>query len=75
MSTRYYYNYHPLDKLLQEEASPEDIGDQLDAILLELVSHACKDNHYIDQIEEHYYTLRQLRDFFWQVEASEKNKS
>lgn len=61
----YHYNYQALDKLLKEDYDAKEIGNQIDDIMSELVSHASKDDDYRERQEDHHYLLKRLRDIFW----------
>lgn len=65
------YDLSPLDKLLQEDIDPVELGNQLDEIMTDLVSLVSRDDHYpFDQLEWRYHLLRTLRNFFWKIEKS-----
>jgi hypothetical protein len=63
------YNYGALDKLLTEVSTPLELGNQLDEIMHELVSHASNDHGCYIRLEEHYAVLRIMRDIFWRLEV------
>lgn len=63
----HYYDYQALDHLLTDCTDPGQVGNQLDQIMEALTVHASRDGGYHTELEEHYFTLRTLRDIFWKL--------
>ena len=64
------YNYQPLDTLLTDLYDPQEIGNQLDEIMSDLVSHAGKEETYSQVLPVRHNLLKELRDLFWKLKQS-----
>ena len=63
------YNYQSIDHFVQDH-DPEEIGNQLDEIMSDLVSHAGKEESYSQVLPERHTMLKELRDIFWKLKQS-----
>jgi hypothetical protein len=62
-------NYQPLDQLLTEYLDAQSLGNELDAIMNDLVCYAgCDKDYSSHDLECRYHILRLLRDLFWKLE-------
>lgn len=65
-----HYNYEELDKFLQTDHDPKDLGDKLDELMGDLVYVSRNEEDFGKTLSEHHYILRNLRDIFWALEKS-----
>lgn len=61
----YRYNYRALDKFLSSNFDPKELGDQLDELMADLVNVSRNEDDFGNQLSDHHFTLRKLRDIFW----------
>ena len=62
------YNLKALNQLLTDDATPEELGDQMDEIMSDLVTCAGRDDDYPGhELEWKYFILRTLRNIFWEM--------
>ena len=61
----YRYDYRELDRFLVEDHDPQLLGDQLDALMCDLVYVSKDAEDFGRELSDYCYTLRRLRDLFW----------
>lgn len=61
----YSYDYRELDRFLVEDHDPQLLGDQLDALMCDLVYVSKDAEDFGRELSDYCYTLRRLRDIFW----------
>lgn len=63
------YDLSPISKIVEEQASPEDMARYLDTVEEKLLSYILTDEHAGGPvgIESEWYYLRQLRKAFEQI--------
>lgn len=64
------YNYAALDKFLQLDHTPEELGDKLDELMGDLVYVSRNEEDFGKTLSDHHYILRHLRDIFWSLQKS-----
>jgi len=69
-SKKVNHNYQALDALLTDLYDAQEIGNQLDEIMSDLVSHAGKEETYSQVLPMRHSILRELRDIFWKLKQS-----
>ena len=69
-SKKAHHNYQALDTLLTDLYDAQEIGDHLDEIMSDLVSHAGKEETYSQVLPVRHNLLKELRDICWKLKKS-----
>ena len=71
----YHYDYAALDKFLDNDYDPEQLGDQFDELMSDLVNVSRDEADFGHTLSNYHFMLRRLRDIFWGLQQRQKLKA